>query len=283
MILMVGIITFYSCSKSSNFNSDQGNQFDRVGVESSSLAYQITNNEFSKFGLQNVTYADLLDTIGKWHNDYQDYILDAIVSSKIRLTDTTKLKRFISQKGIKFFQAKGINFNENYNNFQFGKSNFYMPLAKDLNIGDSAKAIYNDLRLLVNNFTIYNDVTKNKLNNLKVRALKLQNPSELILVGGAISVATNSYNYWSINGEKWKNLLRKNNFNSKNNLTEKPCDVNLYKLGGADAVGAVPGASEGVVAGLGGALAGGILGSAVGSSYNLINQVISCEIDWWPF
>lgn len=63
----------------------------------------------------------------------------------------------------------------------------------------------------------------------------------------------------------------------------KKYEINLYKLGGADVLGAWAGAKGGVVLGPGGALAGGILVSSTASLGNLTNQVIDCNVTWWPF
>jgi hypothetical protein len=39
----------------------------------------ISNQDFAKMGLHRLDYNDILDSVGQWHNDYQDYLLKKIV------------------------------------------------------------------------------------------------------------------------------------------------------------------------------------------------------------
>ncbi len=98
-------------------------------TEPSSPKYQIAGNEFSQFGLSGKSFSSILDSVGKWHNDYQDYLLTAIVSQKQSLEDTIKLKQFIKIKSSEFFYKKGINSNMNLYTNGFN----YMPIEISFN------------------------------------------------------------------------------------------------------------------------------------------------------
>ena len=91
-------------------------------------------------------------------------------------------------------------------------------------------------------------------------------------MGICISTAVNSLNYWITNASSWQIYL-----SGAGQRSVQPCDVNLRKLAGSDAKGAVTGVVNGVGGGVAGAVAGGLLGRAIYSSENILKQALDCQ------
>ncbi|MGG9970466.1 hypothetical protein ACQ33O_01630 [Ferruginibacter sp. SUN002] len=295
VILVSVMITtiIYSCNKNDNFQN---------------LNSQTTGKEFTKYGLEGISFSSALDSAGKWHNDYQELILTEILNTKTSFLDTTTFKNLVLQKSKSFFDEKGMKFTNQVSALKLGKATNLTFQYDKKNLSEGANSILNDFQNAIRKFTTYDIKFQNKLITLKQRALKLNVHTEIFEVGVPISIAIYSYKYWNENGNKWVTLLNPIQVNPKiksrpvenssiaaNTVAKpieadidvdrvkKPCGISIWKLGGADAIGAVEGAMGGSALGLGGALAGGILTSAVASLGNLSNQVISCNVSWWPF
>ncbi len=264
----------------------------------------------------------VLNNAGQIHNEYQEYLLDYIVSLNMNLTDTSTLKQIIQSKTEDFFQDKGINVNNpiqiqfanGSNSYQFSTSGY----------STEGTAILEDLKTLIINYDPENDESFfSSLNNLQQLSLDLTDPMEIYMIGIPVSITIYSFTYWKNNADRWadtfyeqdslRNLLpdpiafieksvipdntnsliegggpnMSNYYYSDNKLSKetffKKCNINLWKLGGADVSGAVSGAWGGGILGPGGAFAGAVLVSATTSLGNLTNQVISCYVSWWPF
>jgi hypothetical protein len=259
-------------------------------------------NNYATFGLSNKSNSQVLDSMGQWHNDYQDSILTKITASHIVLTDTVSIKQLISSTSKSFFLSKGIMFNEDFNRFNIGSNQ--LPLASRVNNFSSiALSILNDLDATIKNDDCQSSDFTGKLAVLKGRALLLTDQKEMITVGAAVSVAQHSFTYWNKNAARWLSLLRSNNFSRTNMSTATidlgpaptpidsiddantglACKVNLNKVGGADVGGAITGATSGSIGGPAGAFAGGLVVAGVSSSYNIINQALTCKYSWWPW
>lgn len=269
------------------------------------------------------TPEDTLDLAGQLHNEYQEYLLSYITSQNLDLTDTITLKQAVESKSQEFFQSKGITQTLPYqihiancgsNAYQFSTSGYSSVGTAILNDLKSLITNYDP----VNDANFFSS-----LRNLQQQALNLPDPIEVYTVGIPVTITIYSFNYWKEKADYWaaifmeqdslRNLqplpiaLNKNHermlgYNDLKNIsgpsgmnnyfieseflnayTLKKCNVNLWKLGGADAAGAVSGGYAGVALGPGGAFAGAVLGSSANSLYNLSNQVISCYVSWWPF
>jgi len=249
-------------------------------------------NEFAAYGLEGTTFSEALDFAGRTHNNYQEYLLTELSLIRPNFNDTNRLKEIIHEKSEEFFNARGFNFNPDDFPLNLGvAANLDFGLPQE-NYSDAGLAIMEQLQELINSYNPENDEDFfNTLNQLKGNALLLENDTEVFLVGVPVSVAIHSYTYWKDNGQRWLDLFTEEeemgggggpSFHAITSYYKK-CNVNLYKLGGADVSGAVSGAVGGGIAGPGGALAGGVLVSAATSLGNLTNQVISCYVSWWPF
>lgn len=253
---------------------------------STDFTNQITGKEFAQYGLSGISFSSALDSIGRWHNDYQDYLLSAIVNAKKDLRDTISLKQFIEDRSQIFFSKKGIQANS-FSYFQsFRNKNANLSFDKTKYSAEAGQILFK-LISLVNSYNENDDAYFfNSLYQLKQEVLKLKNVNEVLVVGIPVSVAINSFSYWKLNSSLWQSALAKNNIanNDKEILdVAPPCNISLAKLGGADVAGAVNGAVAGSSLGPGGTLAGGVLVSATYSLGNLTNQVLSCYVSWWPF
>jgi hypothetical protein len=242
--------------------------------------------EFAQYGLSGISFSSALDSIGKWHNDYQDYLLSAIVKTKKDLRDTISLKQFIEDRSQIFFSKKGIQANS-FSYFQSFRNNNANLSFDKTKYSVEAGQILLKLVNLVNSYNEKDDGSFfNSLYQLKQEVLQLKNVNEVFAVGIPVSVAINSFSYWKLNSSFWQSALAKNNIANNNKEVldvAPPCNISLAKLGGADVAGAISGAIGGSTLGPGGALAGGVLTSSVTSLANLTNQVISCYVSWWPF
>lgn len=257
---------------------------------------RVCDTKFFKFGLEGKSFSEALDYAGKVHNDYQEYFFNELSIAKPDFKDTMLVKLIISTKSMEFFTNRGLNYDEKL--YSLGLA---QPVTLDMNVGAGLSTAAN---LLATEFITvlrgYSDATEvsffNALSSLKASALQLEKEEEVFQIGVPISIAISSYQYWKINGQKWMDMFANDIADdnttasgkgpSKNDrLTEyrKKCNVNLWHIGGADAVGAYTGAQAGAVLGPGGALAGGVLTSSVASLGNLTNQVINCFVSWWPF
>lgn len=267
---------------------------------------KITGKEFAKFGLENISYSSALDSAGKWHNDYQGFMLTEIYRNNIQFLDTTNFKNFIKEKSKHFFIKKGIQFSDQISELNLGRQSDLELKFNKTNFSNDANEIINELFITLKNFKEYNKEFENKLFKLKSRTLNLNNDTEIFEVGIPISIAIYSYKYWSENGDRWievlsPNVSRKIKLMSRSTdenlifyetedidlgfsqLDKKICSINLWKIGGADVSGGISGAISGAALGPGGAFAGGVLTSSIASLGNLSNQVISCKVSWWPF
>jgi hypothetical protein len=254
----------------------------------------IDDPQLVSMGYSNWTYGELLDSIGNWHNLYQEYLLSSIVKSKVNLIDTAKLKNIINTNSIDFFQTKGLKYSNAIDALDLGKPTILNFKETPNGFSIDAKEIVDDLQKVINNFDGYTPEFKEKISQLENKVLMLKNNTELISVGVPVFIAKHSYAFWDKSGTYWFNALAtKNIIHDENNsinsisrqveLKAKSCNVNLYKLGGADVSGAVGGAYAGAALGPGGALAGAVLVSSTASLGNLTNQVIDCYVSWWPF
>lgn len=245
---------------------------------------RITGNEFSRFGLSGIKFSSLLDSAGKWHNDYQEELLTEMTIQKVNLLDTIRVKAMIDRKSADFFKGKGIFVKDNMSHFVLGKvyngsfENYSECFSRE------AVLILSELKMLTKTFVEYNSAFVSSLELLKQKALKLRNPTEIVAVGVPVSVAFYSFKYWSEKADYWRTLLKVSSSEASSyQLKKEKCKVSLPKLGGADVGGAVSGGIGGSTLGPGGTFAGAVLGSSTSSLYNLTNQVISCYVSWWPF
>ena len=247
---------------------------------------RICGDEFAAYGAANMTYSQALDLAGQIHNDYQDYLLNELSGLKTDFTDTSALKGIVSAKSEIFFSAKGLKYDENLYSLDLAK-----PVTLELGLKENSfsREGYTLMKQFQEQLKAY-DVSDaafiNNLNGLKQQALNLSDGKEAFSVGVPISIAIHSYTYWQSNGQRWMDIFA-NQINTVNTGKGGPSEralllqyiqkaVNLWHLGGADAAGAIRGA-------MAGGLAGGVLVSAVASLGNLINQVLSSHISWWPF
>lgn len=249
--------------------------------------------EFSAIGLAGMTFSQALDFAGQTHNSYQDYLLNEISIIKPNFTDTAALKNIISGKSANYFASKGLNYEENNHSLNLAKP---VTLELGLKVSNYSKEGYNIISQFQNSVKGYDPQADadffTALGNLKKQALDLNNEMEVFTVGLPIAIAMHSYSYWKENGQKWMNLFSNAKDETDVGGPSYPAfdfpylqkhTVDLWKLGGADVAGAIQGAALGSVGGFVGALAAGVLTSSVASLGNLVNQVISSYVKWWPF
>jgi hypothetical protein len=229
---------------------------------------RICSEDFAQFNLDGLTFSAAVDSIGKWHNDYQISLLAKMQGQNVNL-NTDSLQSFLKNSTNSFMASKGIN----HQNTSIPNLNITDTTWNISSYSSTAKSILNQLKSLVDNYTVSQHSSFiSQCTTLKTSALNLQTDNEAISVGMEVSIAINSFNYWKDNVSLWKNYLvySPNTFSYEKVAA---CDVNLKHLGGADIGGAITGARVGVGGGVAGAVAGGILGSAVYSAGNLIGRL----------
>ena len=247
---------------------------------------RICGKEFAAYGAANMTYSQALDMAGQMHNDYQDYLLNELNVLKPDFTDTIALKRIVSAKSTAFFSARGLQYDENFHSLDLAKPVTLELGLKENSFSREGYTLIQQFQQQLKAYNISDAAFITNLNGLKEQALNLSDGKEAFSVGVPISIAIHSYAYWQSNGQKWMDLFA-NQINTVNTTKGGPSaralgfeyiqkPVNLWHLGGADAAGAIRGA-------MAGGLAGGVLVSAVASLGNLVNQVLSSLISWWPF
>lgn len=232
---------------------------------------RICNQDFAQFNLQGSTFAAAVDSLGKWHNDYQIFILQNLKASNVDLlTDT--IQSFLHNKTVVFMATKGVT-----------PQNTILPemdlLDTSWNISNfsfSAQMILTDLKNLMDNYSVSNHfVFRNNCLTLKNTALNLPDTSEAITVGLTVSVAINSFTYWKDNSDDWENYLTVSQ--TLNGQTMQSVNVDLKRVGKSDIKGAITGAVSGLGGGVAGAFAGGLVGSGLYSAGNILYQVLESQ------
>lgn len=114
-----------------------------------------------------------------------------------------------------------------------------------------------------------NDVLEN-LNKIEKDALKELNDDEYVVVGYALDVAKNTYNYWDSNLDKWIALADKKQENSNKSMS-----IDWGSVGRADVRGAVGGFIRGLFGGnpLGGAASGAVAASGAELFMQILDQL----------
>ncbi len=229
---------------------------------------RICGSEFSIFGLQGKTIRQAVDSVGDWHNKFQISLLQELQKRNINL-ETDTIQNFLKHFTDSIMAVKGINHNTlNIPNLDIEDS------TRDFSsFSGTAQLVLIQAFSLVDEYsTDAHSYYINELNKLKTQALNLSSFNEAVKVGIGISTAINSLSYWKANANSWLIYL-----SGSNKKSTQPCNVNLRKLAGSDAKGAVTGAVNGVGGGVAGAVAGGILGGAIYSSGNILNQALNCQ------
>lgn len=233
---------------------------------------RICGSEFAKYNLAGTTFSNAVDSIGKWHNDAQIFLLKKMQEKDVNLyTDT--LQSFLKNTTNSFFASKGITHqNTSIPNLDISDTTWNFS-----SLSYGATSILNQLKYLVYNYseTQHSNFIA-QCSSLKWAALELQSDQEALSVGASVSVAINSFTYWKNNLASWQQYLL--NIPDSNTLARAvPCNISLKQIGGADIVGAVKGAiGGGIGAGPAGAVAGGLLVSSAASSINILAQAAQC-------
>lgn len=231
---------------------------------------RICGVDFAQFNLYGKTFSAAVDSIGKWHNDYQISLLAKMQEQNVNLY-TDSLQSFLKNFTNYFMATKGIN-HQNTSMLNLDITDSIWDISS---YSSAAQSILYQLKSLTANYTEnQHNYFISQCTSLKIAALNLQNDNDAISVGMEVSIAINSFNYWKDNISLWQNyLIPTIGFIAK--VTS--CNINLKHLGGADITGAITGATNGVGGGVAGAVAGGILGSAVYSAGNLLGQALTCQ------
>lgn len=231
-------------------------------------------------------YKEIVEKAGTTHNEYLEELLTSITASKVNLKDTVAYRAIVEPLTKKFFRERGYN-----------TSNLVMiPIAPNEHTIDISK-LSSKSQLLINslkNAYIRGKATGNtaqfftQVERLKQAAIEMDN-TETYTVATTMQIALSSMTYWKFNLKRWGDLLWDNNIKNEDKYggsmarLDSKCKVNVWKVGGADASGAISGAIGGGLGGPLGAVAGATCVGAMGSLGNIGNQLMSCAFDWWPF
>lgn len=231
---------------------------------------RICGSEFAPFNLQGKTIKAAVDSVGSWHNEYQA-VLMVILQQKSITLETDTIQDFLKHYTDSIMNTKGVN----YSTLTIPNGDMEDTTLDFSGFSGNAQVILNEIFSLLNEYTEENhSYYINELNGLELQALNLSSFDEAIKVGICASTAINSLNYWKDNANGWIEYL---NISNPSMRSIKPCNVNLSKLGWADAHGAITGAIDGVGGGVAGAFAGGILGGGIYSTYNIFGQAMACQ------
>jgi hypothetical protein len=251
---------------------------------------QVCSESFQPMGLSGILHSVAFDSIGKWHNDYLDFIIERLRNGSPNYRTSSNLKKFIIDESIPYWAKKGIT-TENYPFIASFDYSFNPPLSfvvrNDGILSQEALEILQELKKLQDQFQEQNDaIFFEGLDKLKERALALPNETEKFKVGSPVMVAIYSYNFWKLHQHHvWQwfdNIAPKRDSKTGGNPTmDKQFRIGWGSLGAADLAGGYAGAVGGSALGPGGALAGGVCGAAVGSIGNLAGQVIGHFCSWW--
>jgi hypothetical protein len=240
--------------------------FVAVNAKAQQGSGRTTGPDFAPYQLQGFTLKQILDFVGERHNGYLDYIY-AKLSANPGVFNSKELQSFLKIQTTDYFAALGIT-------PQNSPLPGYFDLTSDyfdsVSYSPKAMAIIIELRTLQMNYDVATHFeTITALNNLRLRAMELEDYNEAVKTGIPVSIAIFSSSYWYENTGKWQELFIRCGNVSK-------CDVEYKKLIGADVKGAVGGAYIGTGGGAAGAVAGGLFGGSLASTYNIVKQGIIC-------
>ncbi len=105
----------------------------------------VDDTQLISMGFSKWKYKDLLDSIGSWHNSYQEYLLYKIVESKVYLVDTINLKNLILRNSVDFFQCKGLKYSNAIDALKVGKPTNLNFEKTSIEFGNDAKLIISSL------------------------------------------------------------------------------------------------------------------------------------------
>lgn len=234
---------------------------------------RVCDSRYASFGLEGKTLEVAVNLIGSIHDEYQEHIFNRMKSLGMQ-PENENFNGFVKAETIDFFSGKGIDAS---NLPEVPAFNLDEPVINFTGITLSAEAerIIAELQAVLSEKGKLAAVTfVQQLDNLKLAALNLSDETEAVAVGGTISVAVHSFQYWENNFHKWENYLAGTPAGKK-----KPC---LGSIGFADVTGAINGGTGGgLVAGPGGALAGAVLGSSTSSLGAAFGCAMGMLFNWW--
>lgn len=270
LCLMSGFI--FSCKKSDVSNDKQTQKTEESSARTTSGGGdRVCGSEFAPFGLEGRTLREVVDYAGQKHNEYQAFLYESIASDP-SIVSSDAFQGFLKDRTREFFYNIGINQTTNPlpGNTSLWGTSFVTPE----DFSDNARSLVDQLELIRSNYTDEaHDEAIAQLSALKEEALDLESFDEAVIVGLSVSVLSSSYQYWQANIDNWISMLAvPDDFGAK----QRPCGIEVKKIGGADVVGAYSGATGGWIAGPGGSFAGGVLGAAVGSSGAVLWEAAKC-------
>ena len=261
IFLIVSIITIFTACNKSHLSPDDGD----VNVLKS---FSSDFDEMSR--------VEIYENIGEWHNDYQDFILTKLTNSNLTLSSEDVFYDSLYLWSVDFYSDKNIIFNQNEFEMHFING---MEEDEEITYIEDFSSTANDIVL-----SLVNEMDKFDESSLLDYILSIENEvyslsveSEFVVVASFVSTLKSSLLYWNEEVDYWTDKIMENNYPfdiySSNNNNERKVDVDLKKLVGADARGAIRGAFGGGGLGPGGAMAGGVLGGAAYSTGNLLYQI----------
>lgn len=221
--------------------------------------------------LSGKTYAQVVDSVGKWYSDYQKYLLSKMQTNHITIY-STNVQSFCKTTSQQFVATHGIT-PENTTNENIDLADTTWDYT---GYSSSAQSILNKLRTQINNYTIENhSYFITQCNALKTFALNLPIDKEALVVGSVVSVAINSAKYWKDNLDPWLWYLTENTSRSINTYSY----LRWKEVVGTDAAGAWRGAASGAewgaeFGGLHGAVSGGVAGGIIGGAFASASDAI---------
>ena len=141
---------------------------------------RICSEDYDEFDLSGLTISNAVDSLGKWHNDFQIRTLSDMQIENVNLF-TDSLQSFLQTKTIAFAASKGIT-PQNTAIPNFDLSDSLWPNTNSFSL--AAKKILSNLESLVDNYTESNHALFiSQCNSLKSQALNLSNENEAVCVG----------------------------------------------------------------------------------------------------
>lgn len=243
---------------------------------------RIVSDEVGRLGFTGMTYSEVIEKLGKMHNDYQEHMLSFIDKNIKDLKDTSTLRIIIVNESSNYFSGLGIQIPSSYFQLPFRPQPTQLIQGTSL-MSTDAKQIATELNSLVSGFSETSDAAfLSSIATLKSRILNLRSEQEVLSLGVSVTVAESSCAYWKANTDKWVGEFSRFGNSGQTPTQQKGFHIGWGSMVTSDITGAYAGATGGGCGGgPAGAVAGGILGASANSCLNLFGQVFSNLFNWW--
>lgn len=212
--------------------------------------------------------------IGKDHNDAMEYVYEQLKNSNSDLSTSEKLKNEAKKHSNYYFEnispitknSGNINKKEVDKIYNEGIHSLYQESKMSLSTQQTKYLDQIDEIAKGQNVKL-NDVL-GELDILQRNANNELNDEDYEVVGHALDIATNTYQYWHTNTDKWVRLINESQGNETQSMS-----IDWGSVGNADFRGGVRGFFRGLFGG--NPIGGAATGAATASIAEIIIQIIS--------